>query len=122
MIFSSTPASSCAVARHAEPTGRVSAFRVAETRWNRTDLVERGEDVAEVGDRPARLVHLVEDVVAEEFDEVAVARLCPSRVVVEPAEGQSSVSPYRDRGETASGIQSALVAKVERETLTLAAH
>ena len=48
----------------------------------RVELVEAGEDVREVHDRPADLVDLVEDVVPEKLHDVAVAGLGPSGLVV----------------------------------------
>lgn len=51
--------------------------------------------MTEIRDRSTVLINLVEDKVAEQLDEVAVARLGPSGVVVEPAvtvEGERHVS------------------------------
>lgn len=53
--------------------------------------------MAQVGDRPARLVHLVENVVAEQLDQVPVARLGPSRVVVKPGEEEGGFDQNLDR-------------------------
>ena len=50
----------------------------------RVELVEAGEDVREVHDRPADLVDLVEDVISEELDDVTVASLRPPRLMVVP--------------------------------------
>lgn len=62
-----------------------------------TDLVERCEDVCEIGDGPAGVVDLMKDKVAKELDDVPIASLGPARVVVKPEGGKSArISCGRD--------------------------
>lgn len=45
---------------------------------NFSNLVQAGEDMREVHDRVSILVHLMEDVVAEQLDDIPVSRLRPA--------------------------------------------
>lgn len=50
------------------------------------NLVQVCQYMRKIHDRVSTLVHRVEDVVAEQFDDITVARLRPSRVSVKPEE------------------------------------
>lgn len=51
----------------------------------RAHLVETGNNVAEVNPGGSCISHLVEQVISEELQQVAVARLGPGGILLEPA-------------------------------------
>lgn len=57
-----------------------------------TYFVETGNDVAEVDPGRPRFRHLVEEVIPEELQQVAVSCLRPCRVLLEPDPGSAKVS------------------------------
>lgn len=67
--------------------------RMNEIRWSArgrgkaivTHLVESCEHMTEIRHRPASLVDLMENIVAEELDKVSVTSFRPPRIVVKPA-------------------------------------
>lgn len=69
----------------------------------RVELVQARQHVRQVRHRPAELVDLMKDEVAEELDDVPIPGLGPSRVVVESAlaSDQREIGPRREREERA---------------------
>lgn len=67
--------------------------KMKEIRWSgrgkskaiTTHLIESCEHVTEIRHRPASLVDLMENIVAEELDKVSVTSFRPPRIVVKPA-------------------------------------
>lgn len=68
-----------------------------------TDFVEAGDNVAQVNPRRPRFSHLVKQVIPEKLQQVAVACLRPSRVLLKPDSQHKVRVPKKEKVKTQCG-------------------